>query len=495
MIPTLPPQPRPDGEILHELTRSICPKCRNVIDAQVLLRDGQVYLRKRCEEHGWFEGLIYADARAYVEQARFNRPGQAPARITTGITRGCPLDCGLCPEHRQHTCLALIEVNTACNLDCPVCFANAGAGFNLTLGEVEAMLDRFVELEGHPEVVQFSGGEPTIHPDLLDMIAAARQRDIDHVMVNTNGLRIANDAAWFERFAELRPLIYLQFDGLTEETYRTLRGEPLLETKLRALDRLAEADLHVILVAAVERDVNEHEVGPLVEFGLHHPAVRGVMFQPVTHTGRHPRHDPLRRMTIPDVLRALETGSTTFRANDFVPIPCCFPTCSSVTYAWLGDAGEVIPLPRILEVDRYLDYITNRTLPAIDRDILHALEGLWSAGSVPSEAASQRFACAACDLDLPALTDLARRIFMVQIRDFLDPWTFDVKKAMKCCIGVLQDDGRMIPFCTYNTVGYREETRARLAARRRAEPALPVLRATAPMSPGAPYTTDTDLVS
>ncbi|MBA3235422.1 MAG: radical SAM protein [Chloroflexi bacterium] len=476
MTPTLAPQPRPDGEILHEVTRSICPECRAVIDAQVLLRDDKVYMRKRCEDHGWFEGLIYADAKAYVEQARFNKPGQAPARISTEVLKGCPLDCGICPEHRQHTCLALIEVNSACNLDCPVCFANAGAGFNLTLPEVEGMLDRFVELEGHPEVVQFSGGEPTIHPDLLEMIEAAQARDISYVMVNTNGLRIANDPEWFAKFAALRPLIYLQFDGLTDATYEVIRGEPLLDTKLRALEHLAEADLHVVLVAAIERNVNEHEAGAIVEFGLKHPAVRGVMFQPVTHSGRHPDHDPLQRMTIPDVMRALDAHPDgTFRSSDFVPIPCCFPTCSSVTYAYLGDEGEVIPLPRILEVDQYLDYITNRSVPGIDRDVLHALEGLWSAGSVPGDTQADAFVCAACDLDLPALTDLSRRIFMVQMRDFLDPWTFDVKKAMKCCIGILQDDGRMIPFCTYNTVGYREETRQRLAARNRRGTPVPVL--------------------
>jgi hypothetical protein len=183
----------------------------------------------------------------------------------------------------------------------------------------------------------------------------------------------------------------------------------------------------------------------------------------------------MQRMTVPDVLRAVESGGETFRASDFVPIPCCSPTCSSVTYAYLGDEGEVIPLTRMLEVDRYLDYITNRTMPDLDRDVLHALEGLWSAGSVPGNTEGERFVCAACDLDLPALVDLARRVFMVQVRDFLDPWTFDVKRAMKCCIGILQDDGRMIPFCTYNTVGYREQTRARLAARRRGARVIPVL--------------------
>jgi uncharacterized radical SAM superfamily Fe-S cluster-containing enzyme len=189
------------------------------------------------------------------------------------------------------------------------------------------------------------------------MLDAAQQRDIRFTMVNTNGLRIAEGGPWFEEFAARRPLIYLQFDGLTDDTYRKIRGEPLLETKLRALDRLAEADLHVMLVAAIERDVNEHEVGPLIEFGLRHPAVRGVMFQPVTHTGRHPDHDPLRRMTIPDVIRRIDQHpGGSFRSSDFVPIPCCFPTCSSVTYAYLGDEGEVIPLPRVLEVDQYLDH-------------------------------------------------------------------------------------------------------------------------------------------
>ena len=150
--------------IFHELTRSICPECKAVIDAQVIIRDNKVYMRKRCPEHGWFEGIISSDAEMYVGSVRFNKPGTIPLDFSTEVENGCPLDCGLCPEHKQHICLALIEVNTACNLDCPVCFADAGAGYNLTLEQVESMLDRFVEIEGDPEVVQFSGGEPTIHP-------------------------------------------------------------------------------------------------------------------------------------------------------------------------------------------------------------------------------------------------------------------------------------------------------------------------------------------
>src|SRR5262249_23376693 len=265
------PRPQPTRQkhdvdyVFHELTRSICPECRRVLDAKILLRNNKVYLRRRCPEHGEFEALVYGDAQAYTSATKFNKPGTVPLEFTTAIQHGCPHDCGLCPDHQQHTCLGIIEVNSACNMDCPLCFANAGAGFNLTLEEVEAILDHLVATEGSPEVVQFSGGEPSIHPKIGDMMKAAKRRDIHYVMLNTNGKPIADDDAFLADLAEVRPAVYFQFDGFERETYRMLRGEPdLLETKLRALDRLAAIGLFVVLVPAVERDVNLHEVGAIV---------------------------------------------------------------------------------------------------------------------------------------------------------------------------------------------------------------------------------------
>src|SRR5919199_6957652 len=161
--------------VFYELTRSICPECRRVIDAQVLLRDSKVYLRKRCPEHGRFEALVYADAQTYISQARFNKPGTIPLAYTSHVEQGCPHDCGLCPDHQQHSCLGIIDINSACNMQCPLCFADAGAGFSLTLREVEEILDGFVATEGYPEVVQFSGGEPTIHPESVPMLRAAKR--------------------------------------------------------------------------------------------------------------------------------------------------------------------------------------------------------------------------------------------------------------------------------------------------------------------------------
>ncbi len=463
----MPPQKREADAIFYELTRSICPTCRTVIDAQILLRDGKVYMRKRCPEHGWFEGLVYSDAVLYANSLRYNKPGTIPLAFSTEVKAGCPYDCGLCPEHKQHACLGIIEVNTGCNLACPVCFADAGDGYSLTLDKVERMLDRFVECEGEPEVLQFSGGEPTIHPEILAMLGAAKRRPIKYIMLNTNGVRLARDALFVAQVAEIAPTIYLQFDGLTAETSIRLRGRDLVAEKRRALDRLAEAGLKAILVAAVERGVNEHEVGPLVRFALRHPAVRGITFQPVTHVARHLPFDPMERITIPDVIRAIEAQTEgLFVRQDFVPVPCCFPTCSSVTYAYV-DGERVTPLPRVLDVHRYLDYVANRTVPELSPDVRRALEGLWSASAVPgTERAADQFACASCDLGLArGAPDLMDRIFMITVKDFMDAYTFNVKSVMKCCVEVLVPDGRMIPFCAYNTLGYREQVRAQLAAR------------------------------
>ncbi len=459
--------------VFYELTRSICPECRRVIDASILLRDNKVYMRKRCPEHGQFEALIYGDAQAYTQSARFNKPGTIPLKFSTQVEHGCPHDCGLCPDHQQHVCLGIIEVNSACDMDCPLCFADAGAGFNLTLDEVEFILDHLMETEGHAEVVQFSGGEPSIHPEIIPMLRAAKERPIRHVMLNTNGKRIARDDDFVAGLSEIRPAIYLQFDGFEPETYRVLRGEPdILPEKLRALDRLAEAGCTVILVPAIERGVNEYEIGRIVRFGLDHPAVRGINFQPAFHAGRYGRHNPLERMTNPDIIRLIEEQTAgQFKVGDFVPVPCCFPTCNSVTYAYVED-DTVLPLPRILDVEDYLDYVANRVVPDLGAEIKLALEGLWSSSAVPgSDKAAREFAltCAACGLpDNLDLDGIADRMFMIMLQDFLDPCTFNQKNLMKCCKEILLPDGKQIPFCAYNNVGYREQARVQLAARERA---------------------------
>src|SRR5580658_9614704 len=468
----LKPDLKKDADyVFYELTRSICPECRRVIDAHILIRDNKVFMRKRCPSHGLFEALVYGDAQQYTNSSKFNKPGTIPLQFSAEIKYGCPHDCGLCPDHQQHTCLGIIEVNSACDMACPLCFAEAGPGFSLTLEEVEDILDRFIAAEGNPQLVQFSGGEPSIHPQIIPMMRAAQRRGIPNVMLNTNGKRIANDDRFLAELAEVRPNIYFQFDGFASETYRIIRGEPdILPAKLCALDRLAEIGCTVILVPAIERGVNENEIGRIVRFGLDHPAVKGINFQPAFHAGRHVRHDPMRRITNPDIIALIEAQTDgLFLKTDFVPVPCCFPTCNSVTYAYVDEQRNVTPLPRLLKVDDYLDYITNRVMPDLGAEIRRALEGLWSSSAVlGSEKVAREFSfsCSACGLPDGGLdvNAVSQFVFMIMLQDFMDPWTFNQKNLMKCCKEFLLPGGKQIPFCAYNTVGYREQARVQLEA-------------------------------
>ncbi len=223
------------NHVFYELTRSLCPECRQVVDAQVLIRDRAVYLRKYCPEHGWHEALVSSDADWYLNSLKFNKPGSIPCDFTMKVKEGCPHDCGLCPEHQQHTCIGVIEITGRCNLNCPTCFADAGQGCDLSLPQVEAILNRLMVTEREPEIVQISGGEPTIHPQILDILEAAKLRNIRHIMLNTNGIRLAQDPDFVHRLAYYEPTIYLQFDGLTAHTYDTLRGCDLLAMKKKAL--------------------------------------------------------------------------------------------------------------------------------------------------------------------------------------------------------------------------------------------------------------------
>ncbi|MGI5346756.1 radical SAM protein [Streptomyces sp. CA-250714] len=480
-------------EVFVEFTKSVCPLCKTPIDAQVNIRKGKVYLRKRCTEHGEFEALVYGDADEYLSSARFNKPGTIPLAFQTEVREGCPSDCGLCPEHKQHACLGIIEVNTGCNLDCPICFADSGhppgsgsrtearGSYSITHEQCARMLDVFVESEGEAEVVMFSGGEPTIHKHILDFIDLALDRPIRNVTLNTNGIRLATDQDFVAELGKRNQIpgrslnIYLQFDGFEERTHREIRGRDLRTFKQRALDNCADAGLTVTLVAAVERDLNEHELGAIIEFGVDHPAVRSVAFQPVTHSGRHVPFDPLNRLTNPDVIKLInEQLPGWFQKGDFFPVPCCFPTCRSVTYLLVdGEPGNrtVVPIPRLLDVEDHLDYVTNRVMP--DTGIREALEKLWSAsafmGTATTEeklrATAEALDCAeSCGIDLPhAVKDLQDKAFMIVVQDFQDPYTLNVKQLMKCCVEEITPDGRLIPFCAYNSVGYREQVRAEMS--------------------------------
>src|SRR6476659_3547895 len=228
--------------LFYELTNSICSTCLRKVEAKILIQENNVFMQKHCPEHKFERVLISTDAEYYKLQRRFLKPGQMPLQFNTPVHYGCPYDCGICTDHEQHGCLTLVEVTDGCNLKCPVCYAESSPQRmnHRSLEQIEFMLDRVVENEGEPDVVQISGGEPTIHPDFFAILDLAKARPIKHLMVNTNGVRIANDEEFTRRLVDYMPglEIYLQFDSFEEEALRSLRGADLRDVRERAMEHL-----------------------------------------------------------------------------------------------------------------------------------------------------------------------------------------------------------------------------------------------------------------
>ena len=312
--------------------------------------------------HGVREDLVCGDV-GWFDRMEYSLPGTVPHRWAVQPRLGCPYDCGLCTEHEQHTCIAVLEITSSCNLTCPMCYASSGPGGNhLSFDDCCRAIDYLVEYEGRPEVLQLSGGEPTVHPQFAEIFEYACQQPIDIVMINTNGIRIASDARLRELLQRYRKRceVYLQFDGFHDQAYQSLRGENLLETKLQAVELLGQASINATLVCTVERGVNLYQVGPLIRFGLERSWITGVSFQPATYVGRYPSAADLeQRVTFPDIIQAVAAQSGgLWETSDFLPLPCAHPNAHSLAYAY-RESNLVVPLTRIVNIGEHLDLLAN----------------------------------------------------------------------------------------------------------------------------------------
>lgn len=459
MSKILTTKPKDKDYIFLELTRSICPVCKKTVDAQVRVKDEKVYMFKRCFEHGEFESLISSDINLYKHSLSFNKPGKAPQEYGSEVVRGCPDDCGICPDHQQHTCIALLEVTDGCNLCCASCYAKAEGHNFLDLGTIDFMLNQYVRYEGHPEVLQISGGEPTLHPRLFEIIDLAHSKKIHHVMLNTNGIRLAEDESFARELSQKNIELYLQFDGFIPEAYEFLRGsKEVLPLKQRALETIAKYNIPTTLVSTLVKDLNDDQIGQIIDFSIKNRFVRGITFQPVIYLNDNVKFNPMDRLTLPDVVKAIEKQTKSlFKVSDFVPLPCSYPTCCSLTYAFLKH-GEVIPVTRKIDVEKYLDYFCNRVITSPASILRKALESLWSASATVS--APQMLKDFNCVCGLPfkpgVLDELKNNVLRIMIKPFMDAYTFDIKRAMKCCVHVLRPNGKLIPFCVYNNI-YRSK--------------------------------------
>jgi uncharacterized radical SAM superfamily Fe-S cluster-containing enzyme len=449
-------------EAVLATTRALCPVCLAVCPGQTIERDGKVILRRSCPVHGTRESLVLSDATWWRWSRKFIRPGRRPEPVTA-TEHGCPYDCGFCPEHEQHACVTVFEITESCNLACPACFAGDAHAVHRSLEDIDAMATGLLRAEGgSADVVMLSGGEPTSHPRFLEILDRVAALPVRYVIVNSNGLRFARDPVFAREVADRGALVYLQFDGFETSTYEVLRGrDDLLETKLAALGNLSEAGARVVLVATIVKGVNDREIGAIVKFGAQHPAVRAVSLQPQFGEGRFVAFDTMDRITITDVIDAVERDSGLFTREDFVPVPCCDPMCTAATYAYVRE-GEVIPVTRLVPVETYLDYLENSAMPNLSEAYRHDVEEmrevllrLYSKGSPPgTERQASAFFCACEPLldEFDSVDDLSEHVFAVTIEGFMDRHVFDVSRVTRCCIQEALPDGRIVPFCAYNTL-------------------------------------------
>jgi uncharacterized radical SAM superfamily Fe-S cluster-containing enzyme len=446
--------------LFYELTNSLCHHCLRKVEAKVVIEGERVYLHKWCPEHKLTKVLISTDAEYYKLSRQTLKAGQMPRRFNTPIKYGCPFDCGLCPDHEQHSCLTLIEITDQCNLTCPVCYSESSPRrtTHRTLGQIEFMLDCCVRNEGEPDVVQISGGEPTVHPEFFAVLEMAKARPIKHLMVNTNGVRIAADAEFARRLKEYMPgfEVYLQFDSLAEGPLRALRGEDLREVRRRALERLNEHNISTTLVVTLKKGLNDGEIGQILEYALKQRCVRGVTFQPVQAAGRLEDFDPERdRLTLAEVRQEILRQFPLFKPGDVIPVPC-HPDCLAMAYALKLD-GRVVPLTGMVDPQVLLHGDSNTIVFEKKPEMRQQLFKLFSTAASPGSAACdlKQLLCCLPQVAAPELS--YDNVFRVLIMQFLDAYNFDVRSVKKTCVHIVHPDGRIIPFDTFNLF-YRDRS-------------------------------------
>ncbi len=440
---------------------SVCPDCLSRIPAWYEEDGGEVFLTKECPVHGRFRTVVWRGDPAFSEWKRPKIP-TTPQHCRTGRTDGCPFDCGLCPDHRQKTCSALIEVTSRCNLGCPVCFADAGrhSSPDPDLATIGSWYDSVLLASGQCNI-QISGGEPTVRDDLPEIVALGRNKGFTFIQLNTNGLRLAAEPDLAERLKEAGlSSVFLQFDGLDDSVYGTLRGRPLFKEKIRALEVCREKNLGVVLVPTLKPGVNDHQIGAIIRLGLEYsPAVRGVHFQPISYFGRYPvTPADNARLTLPEIIRAVEsqTGGL-MKVQNFSP-----PGCENAYCSFHGNF-VILPGGRLMSTTSPAGGSCCGTPEKAEEGADRAISSVSRRWRLPAEAEGETLQTPDCgcslqeklpDNGLMTLDSFLARArlnsFSVSAMAFQDAWNMDLERVRDCCIHIVIPDGRLVPFCACN---------------------------------------------
>lgn len=427
--------------------QSLCPECLKIIPAVIRETAAGVVMEKVCPNHGPFQATISTDLETYDRLSHSSRKVTKPLSYGTALDRGCPDDCGLCSVHEQHTCLAILEVTSRCDLMCPICLASAEAvGRDLSLEAVEYALQTLLRREGHAIPLQLSGGEPTLHGDPEKIIRLAASLGFKKIEIDSHGLGLSRDPFLAEKLREAGLSgVYLQIDGLTRVISELIRGKDLVEEKLKAVENCKRAGLQVVLSVTVVPGVNDQHLWSMVRFGIEQK-LTGINFQPLVRSGRFPKAFGVRlgQFTVGHFLHEIERQSDKrLLVGDLSPIPCPDPRCSVITYA-LIHRGELVPLNRVYG----------------EKQLMEPLADLSDWGTMIGHIQEKKLVPCGCsgscgpgeiDGDLFLQSDF----FSIGCHGMMDAENFDLERARRCCVHELTPEGRLIPFCLYN-IKYRQ---------------------------------------
>lgn len=476
-------------------TLSLCPTCLKKVEAEVFEEDGEVIIKKECEEHGKFRDIYWSDSELYEKYKKYEYIGDKLKNTNTERKYGCPFDCGLCPSHVSTTVLANLDVTNRCNLNCPICFANANRTkmiYEPSLEEIKHMMVNLRNENIPCPAIQFAGGEPTLREDLPEIIRTAKELGFVHIQIATNGIKLQN----VEYIKKLREAglstIYLQFDGLTEKSYLTARGKNLLPVKLKVIESCRKADFRsIVLVPTLVKGVNDDQIGDIIRFAAKNmDVVRNVNVQPVSFTGRIDENKRFeQRITIPDFVELVEEQTNgEILKEDFYPVPSVVPMslfvelwgnrptvklsshqhCGAATYVFVENE-KLIPITRFIDVEGFIELLneisqeikephklTKTERAKIILKITKRLPSLVEHSKAPSNVKLIETIIRILKGDNNALAKFHYDSILVGCMHFMDPYNFDTRRVQRCVIHYATPDGRIIPFCTYNTL-YRKE--------------------------------------
>ena len=446
--------------IFYAQTQSLCEECLAVVPTKIIFQNGNVYYQKRCSEHGVQKTLVSTDIEYFKRCKDYLKPGDMPSQFQTAIQKGCPHDCGLCPDHEQHSCLALFEIIDECNMQCPVCFANSapGKGNARSLEQIEVMLQTLLASEQQPDLVQISGGEPTLHPQLIPILRRLKNSPIRHLMLNTNGIRLARDPELVAELASLKPgfEVYLQFDSLNSSALKNIRGQDMRNIRLQALEQLEKYNISTTLVCVVRKGVNDAEIGEIIQFAQRYKCVRGITFQPVQDAGRNEGDKPSQRITLSEIRTQIIQADNPFGDTDMIPLPC-HPENICIGYG-IKLGNEIIPVTGLLPREELLKGVDNTITFEKSPGLKQAFLKLFSLDACSEQTTDnlQTLLCCLPRIQSEGLT--YDHVFRIVIMGFMDKYDFDIGSVKRSCTHFVEPNGKIYPFDTWNLF-YRQQVR------------------------------------